>query len=380
MTLSDSTRSILRLTPFGEAHVTRLATSIVAACDRHGYSLAGNLMVGMDVNGPIVTCGDADLIPHPGAPQAVARLVGQPGVRAAFMTGWDLETMRYFRDQRLGVPVGIVCESGLTFEQQGQVIHLYPYDVQENLDFLCQLFDLAAEDELKLGFQGNASSGQGSVHVEADRNGNVLSHPLVAGRRPTPTQLLDAITPESGARLEGGRIVFENRPSNLHGLLHALLRLHPLLGLRVRRQAGEISLEIDPEDRPGFDLDRLREFADRVRARTGREVNVFEDFGIDCLSPKVKAGNYSKEAGIRAYGRQAFGSDEFLVALIGDKASDLPRGRDRVLMFALQGSEAEALAQPQADLVALYPHDIRDFALALAEARRIAGADDSKAA
>ena len=92
---------------------------------------------------------------------------------------------------------------------------------------------------------------------------------------------------------------------------------------------------------------------------------MYEDFGVDLIAPAVEAGNYSKDAGLRAFGREAFGHDNFLSIIIGDKRSDIPKTLTRTMMAAMMIARDE-------NIPSFNPIDVRDFAVAVAEAHRIA--------
>ena len=105
--------------------------------------------------------------------------------------------------------------------------------------------------------------------------------------------------------------------------------------------------------------------------RSGRKALVYEDFGVDLIASAVTEGNYSKDAGLREFGREAFGHDDFLSIIIGDKRSDIPKSLAKTLMAAQKGTSAKQIAKDE-NIPAFNPLDVRDFAVAVAEAHRIA--------
>jgi hypothetical protein len=373
VTLSQEVKDIAKSIPLEEEHIVNLTEQILELSEKNRLNVGGNIVAGLDVNGPIVSCDDSDLHPFKGAIEAINHLMSQTGVEVTLMTGWDLTTMGFFRQDRLKLPIGIVGEYGMAYELKGNTRHLYPYDESEATTFVSNVFTAAAEEELKVAFQGNVSPGAGAIYIEGDVNGNLLNHALVKGRRPTTQQLFEAITAESKADLEGEKIVFENKPENMKGFYSALFRKHPLISVRVKKEeGGKLSFVIDDKDKEGFTFEDLKKFGERAKELTGRKVLVYEDFGVDFMSPKAE-GKYSKDTGLREYAKEAFDSSDFMCAIIGDKKSDVPINTDGVIMFALKGADAENIVKGMDDLPSLYPNDVRDFALALAEAHRIAG-------
>ncbi len=379
--LSNEVKKIADAIPISHEYLADLTQQILDICTQRKLKIGGNLVTGLDVNGPIVSCSDSDLIPFKGAIEAIDHMMHQHGIEVTLMTGWDLTTMGFFRKDRLRLPIGIVGEYGMAYELNGKTRHLYPYDETEATSFVSSVLAAAATDRLKVAFQGNVSPGAGAVYFEGDRNGNLLNHCLVKGRRPSIGQIYDAIKVESQARLEGDRIIFANKPENMKGFYSALFRKHPLISVRVMPEQGDmLSIAIDENDKPGFTFEDLKKFGEKAKAITGRDILVYEDFGVDFMSPKVKDGNYSKDSGLRAYGREAFGNDNFLAVIIGDKKSDIPKKTENTLMFALQGSDAEPVVRGMPHLASVFPKDVRDFALAVSEAHRIAGGKKARIA
>jgi hypothetical protein len=374
ISLSPEVRKIAASIPLSEDHLLNLIGNVLQTAKERNLNLAGKIVAGLDVNGPIVSCDNSDLIPFKGSQDCIRHLMNQPGVQVTLMTGWDLTTMGFFRETRLQLPIGIVGEYGMAYELNGKTRHLYPYDAAEANLLVSGVFAAVAPENLKVAFQGNVSPGAGAIYIEGDTNGNLQNHALVKGRRPTIQQLFDAIIAGgSQARLEGDKVVFTNQPENMKGFYQALFRKHPLISVRVKVESGDtLSLVIDEADKPGFTFADLQAWGPKAAQTTGRDVLTYEDFGVDLMSPKVKTGNYSKDSGLREFAQEAFGAPDFLCAIIGDKKSDVPKNHSGAIMFALKGSDAEPIVKGMPDLPSVFPTDVRDFALAVAEAHRIA--------
>jgi len=351
----------------------QLIADILAVGEKHDRNLAGQIVCGLDVNGPIVDCDDSELTPYPGAADAISYLIAQDGIEVTLCTGWDLNSMEFFKEHRLMVDnLGTVGEYGMVFERGGKFNYLYPYNEQEAFTFVRDVLASAAEVGVKVALQGNFSTGAGATYIEGDVNGNVLEHPLVKGRRPSMEQLCQAMTENgSQAELACGRIVFGDSVENMRGVYQALVKKHPLISVRVERAGGKFSIWIDDKDAPGFDFDKLKSVVPAFEKNSGRKALVYEDFGVDLIAPAVEKGNYSKDAGLRAFGRDAFGNDDFLSIIIGDKRSDIPKTLTRTLMAAQKGAQAEQIANDEG-IPSFNPIDVRDFSVALAEAHRIA--------
>jgi len=373
--LSASAEKLAEQLSLDKAQLVGLIGDILEVTREHGLDLAGNIVCGLDVNGPVVDCDDSELTPYPGAAEAISYLIGVEGIEVSLCTGWDLKSMEFFKENRLKVAgLGTVGEYGMVYERKGNYRYLYPYNEEEALRFVRDVLLAAAENGVKVAFQGNYSTGAGAIYIEGDENGNLLQHPLVKGRRPTLETLAAACTPESDVEFDpaAGRIRFSSDVENMRGLYKALVKTHPLISVRVEQVGPEqLAIWIDDKDKEGFDFEALKKVVPDFEKRSGRKALVYEDFGVDLISPAVEQGNYSKDAGLREFGREAFGNDEFLSIIIGDKRSDIPKTLTRTLMAAQKGTDAERIANEE-KLPAFNPVDVRDFAVAVAEAHRIA--------
>jgi len=372
--LSEKVKELADCVPLENAYLTSLIENILKKTDEMNYNIGGNIVVGLDVNGPIVACGDNNLMPFNCATECINHLINTSGIEVSLMTGWDLSTMDFFRKNKLNLPaIGIVGEYGMVYERKGNFRYLYPYREEERLNFMYSILKVASEMDVKVAFQGNYSPGSGAICVEADEHGELLAHPLVKGRRPSIQQIYNAAKEKSNVELieKEEKILFENNPENLKGLAEALFKVHPLISVRVKKEEDDkLSLRIDPKDNPDFDLEKVREFAKAAENETGRKSLVYEDHGVDLISKEAEEGNYSKDAGLREFGKEAFGDVPFILAIIGDKDSDIPQTLDNALFFPQKDSDAEPIAKEK-NVPSVSVIDVRDFALALAEAHRI---------
>lgn len=372
--LSEKAKELAKLAELDEPYLVGLIEKMLKKADELSYGLGGNIVVGLDVNGPIVACGDVNLIPFKAATECIDNLMNTDGIEVTLMTGWDISTMDFFKRNKLNLPeIGIVGEYGMVYERGGNFRYLYPYREEERLEFLYGILKVAAEMDVKVAFQGNYSPGSGAIYAEGDENGELLSHALVKGRRPTIQQLYEVAAEKSNVELVENqeKIVFENRPENLKGLAEALFKTHPLISVRVKKQDGDkLSIRIDPKDKPGFDFEDVKEFAKIAGEQIGRNALPYEDHGIDFISKEAEEGNYSKDAGLREYGKDAFENKPFISAIVGDKGSDIPKTIGDTIMFPMKDTDAERIAAEK-DIPFVPVVDVRDFALALAEAHGI---------
>ncbi len=370
--ISEKAGELANCIPLEEAYLAGFIENILKKSDELNYNISGNIVVGLDVNGPIVACDDNNLNPFNCATECIKYMMSTPGIEVTLMTGWDLSTMDFFKRNKLHIPeIGIVGEYGMVYERHGNFRYLYPYREEERLEFMSAILKTAAPQNLKVAFQGNYSPGAGAICVEADVNGDLLQHPLVKGRRPSIRQIYDAAIKKSNIEIVDEKIVFENKPDNLKGLSEALYKIYPLISVRVKNVEGnKLSIHIDPKDQPDFNYESLKEFAKIAGEETQRKYIAYEDHGVDFISKEAEDGNFSKDAGLREYGREAFGNNDFISVIIGDKSSDVPRTLDNTLFFPLTGSDAEPIAREK-NVPSLGAIDVRDFALALSEAHRI---------
>lgn len=370
--LSTQVKALAKQVPLQEDYLVELTGAMLQKADELGYDLGGDIVVGIDVNGPIVACGDNNLEPFQGAVPCMEHMMNTPGMDVTLMTGWDLSTMTFFTHNKLNLPkMGIVGEYGMVFERAGEVTYIYPYKEEERLHFIHSAFTLAADLDVKIAFQGNYSPGAGALCVEADEHGDLLQHPLVKGRRPSIEQLFDVVKKKTDAVLNNSKIYFENRKENLKGFAEAFFKVHPLISVRLANEVdGRLSMWIDPKDKSDFSYEKIKEFAVIAEKVVGRKSIAYEDHGVDFFSKEVEEGKYSKDGGLREFGRSAFKHDNFISAVVGDKRTDVPCSTVKTIMFPQKDSEAEEIAK-KTNIPHVPVIDIRDCALALSEAHRI---------
>jgi 6-phosphofructokinase 1 len=376
-TVSKETRQLAKKTSIPLARVMKTGQAILDVCAMHGVDLSKNIAVGIDVNGPMVAVDNNDLVPMPFTRDCLEYLMRDAAIKPAVMTGWDMSSMAYFCDQLLKIPsVGAVCEYGMLFKNGDKIVNLYPSNEKEALDFLSVAIDLCAADGLKFAVQGNYSTAVGPLVVEADGNGNLLSHPLVKGRIPKMDDVYAVIKKDTACEWVDGRVYFENKPENLRGIYQAFARKYPLISARYRREpqrgANWVSCVLDSVDKPGFGVTELRRLGEQLKARTGRRVMVYEDFGVDSFTRQADEGNYFKQSGLHAFGKDVFGDDDFVEIIVGDKPNDAPKVFQQTLFCSLAGSEASEYAKEK-KIVYCDVGDMRDFALALRDIRRQMG-------
>ena len=370
ITLSPRGKALAAACGLNEVDILTTADTLSAAAAANNIDLSGAVVIGLDVNGPIVAVDNNDLMPLPRAKDCIDLLMACNGVSVALMTGWDLSSMTFFREERLALSrLGIVGEYGMVYKKGEKVTFIYPYSDAEALGFLQTAIDIAAADGLKFAIQGNYSSGVGPVIVEADHNGHLFDHPLVKGRTPTIEKLYAEAKASTKCDLKEGKVIFENKVENLKGIFEALARKHPLTSVRFRRVAGDtVSFEMDPQDKPGFTFADLQKLGEVFTQRTGRRCMVYEDFGIDCFAKAVDEGDYYKQAGLHAYGKDVLGTEKFVKIIVGDKANDAPKVFEGTLFCPMRGTQAEAYAAEK-KIPSASVGDARDFAIALAAIR-----------
>ncbi len=370
LALDARARAIAKDCGLDPAAVLTTAQGILDAATANFLDMAGDIVIGLDVNGPIVAVDNNDLMPMPHAKECVEYLMSLPNITVALMTGWDLSSMTFFREERLALSgLGIVGEYGMVYKNGDDVTFIYPYNEKEALGFLQTAIDIAADAGIKFAIQGNYSSGVGPVIVEADHNGHLFEHPLVKGRIPTIEKLYKETASESECEFKDSKVYFRNTVKNLKGVFTALARKHPLISVRFKRVEGNlVSFEMDSKDKPGFAFADLEKLGDALKARTGRRCMVYEDFGIDCFAKAVDDGDYYKQSGLNAYGIDVLRGKPFVKIIVGDKANDAPKVFEGTLFCPQTGTQAEKYAAEN-KIPSASVGDVRDFALALGAIR-----------
>ncbi|MCD6230119.1 MAG: hypothetical protein J7K00_04985 [Candidatus Diapherotrites archaeon] len=321
-----------------DRYVLDKAKETVRIAEKKGLDLKLPMMVGYDINGPMTLTSDSFLFPLAHVQRGVLALQHEK-VRKSILSAWDYYTIKHFRDIHLGIPgMDIVAESGAMYELDGEFEFVCPIDFEKMLEMKQRVYLDAAEQGLKLAWQGNLSSRIACVYVEADgkNRGDLLNHFFVEKNSATTKMLFDAVKQNKSFGFENNRILFEPSPENVAIMDNVLTKKYPLNSVRLETVNGKIALWRDSSDRQDFCMEDLAEFSKQhVSKNWTAQLN--DDFCFDIsynCGPKV-----SKEIAAQEMAEKVFGSKEFILTNTGDKKGDIFYDRNTIF-FPQCGTEA----------------------------------------
>jgi hypothetical protein len=329
--------------------------------NRKGFSKSP-VLAGFDINGPLVSTKDASMTPYEGVREALELLTSFDSVHVCIITGWDLNTAKYFVDEKLKLDgISIVAEKGMIYLLNGKIYHLYQNSAKEIIEFAEALFEVAQNRELQITIQPNESSGCQCVYFEGFKRGNVKNHPLNLERLVSLETLVKT--------LKKNNIKYEDKGDTVqvHGTpfdLYELLRHHlPLFPLRLIKQTRKIqnawTLKVDPEDNEQFGWEPLLDVGQELSTKTRRKPDANRDFCIDFSTALAEKEGFSKNKAVQLLGKEKFGGD-FLLCNVGDRPDDRVEGKN-TLFFPQEGSTAVEVK----DNIAFPVIDGREYALVI---------------
>jgi hypothetical protein len=302
------------------------------------------VLEGYDMNGPLTRTDDSDLPVHDSVAETFEELdVGENNF-AALVSGHPIENLRYFRDKQLQQPeLGMVGELGSVIVNGGTEMVHPEEDPLELHSIYRNLYQKAAEQEVKLLPQNNVSNVVGCVRVEGEgvpgdeRSGLYRREDV---KNQSTEDIAQALEPHRGFNYNGEKITFEDNLRNAVVLTDTLREEFDYPGLRFEQNGdGEIAFYRDEQDREDYTLEDAHEFiAEEVPEDYEYLVN--DDWGVDFLT----SDEASKENGARALADKYFGDDNYVITHVGDKESDIMTSYDTFIL-PQEGTEAHQYAK-----------------------------------
>lgn len=332
-----------------------------------------SVLVGYDMNGPLTDRDSSRLQPNEQVATAVRTVpLERDDVLGAMISGYDIDTLQYFRDQRLELEdrMEVVGELGSVYTADGDVHQVHPgADEDDLIELKQELYEAAADEGRKLLEQGNFSTVVGCTRVEGegrpnDPRGETYLH-VDADPAETTADLWETLKDVDGFRYdhEKDMITYESDHDTTKALSAALRHDHTFLGVRFEElEDGRIGLQRDRTD-ADIDLEDAHAFIeDSLPAGWRTEPN--PDWGVDYVSTDVSP---SKERGANSLAQQYFDSDadEYLIAHVGDKEGDVMDG-DNTLFFPQEGTPAHRYCEEN-DIEHVPVRDAWDYSLIMAD-------------
>ena len=306
-----------------------------------GINFSLPTLVGFDAQGPQVRIIDANFTPLVNVQKAILAIHPSPRVYRVIISGWDLTTLRFFRDTRLGIRnMGLIGEMGSVFEADGRIIRVNPITEKKHYEMKKRIFTASAEAGLKIAIQGNLSNRVADIYFEGDGpdRGDLKNYFLVKGTDVQIQDLYELIRKRAGFGLTEQGIVFEPTLGNIQEIDWVLGRAKPLTSVRLFRQGEKICLTRDNEDKSDFTLEKMKRFARQI-VPDDWEVDPNPDFCVDLIY-RGDGIVTSKECTANIFANRIFATGDFVITNVGDKKGDVLIGQNTI-SFTLMGTAAD---------------------------------------
>lgn len=331
-------------TPF---YIDKKVKETCELMEQKGLNADSLVLIGYDVQGPMVRLVDTSFCPWVFVQKALLSIYPQKEVAKSIISGWDLTSLRNFKDTKLGgMDFSIIGELGCVFEDEKKIYEINPIDSEKFYEMEKKLLEETAEAGLKINVQGNNSKRVNCFYFEGDEKGrgDVRSHFLVKGKEIQTPDLYNSIisSPFENAKKEfsydGSKIIFEPSLENIKVVDYILRNVHTLQSVRLSKEGNKISMKRDNKDRHDFELKDMEVFAREVISSEW-EVDPNADFCVDVIY-KADGFTPNKEAAANILGERKFGTKDFFVANTGDKKGDAVKGKN-AMFFPQIGTPAE---------------------------------------
>lgn len=333
------------LTPF---YIEKKVAETRGLMEQKGLVLPSDTLIGYDVQGPMTKPIGMDFYPWINVRNATNSFYKNPNIVKTIISGWDLTTLRNYRDTKLGgAPMSIIGELGCIYEDGEKIYEINPIDRTKVYEMLNKLFIESAEAGLKLGIQGNESSRYHTVYFEAERpnRGDLTNHFLVKGKDIQTLDVYHSIlcSPFENAKkefeYEENKIIFEPSFEATKILDYVLRHVHTLQSVRFSKESGsKISIKKDKKDMDDFELKDMEVFA-KGAISSEWEIDPNADFCVDIIY-KEDGFKPSKESAANVLAKRKFDREDFIISHTGDKKADVFLQKN-TLFFPLYGTSAE---------------------------------------
>ena len=326
------------LTPF---YIDKKIEDTKELAEEKDLNFSSPILIGYDVQGPMVRLVDTNFYPWVNVQKAVSAIPNYKGISKTIISGWDLKSIKDYRDKRLGRPdINLIGELGAVVEYDGKFYDVEPTP-DENIFYGMEqkLFEESAESDLKLAIQGNFSKRVNCFYFEGDERdrGDVRNHFLVKGKNITTKDIYEVAKSLSNEfEYDGKYILFESTLENVKTVDNILRYVHTLQSMRFSKKGDKIKIFRDNKDNRKFTLKEMEEFAKEVIPKDW-EIDPNQDYCIDVLY-KEDGKKPTKEGAANVLAKMKFDED-YVITNTGDKKGDILY-RDNSLFFPQYGTSA----------------------------------------
>jgi len=321
-----------------EDYIIEKAREVLQIAGQKGLDLSLPILAGYDMNGPMTATFDASLVPLLHVQKGILSL-HHSKIYKSILSAWDYTTIKNFRDKHISASdMGIVAELGAMYEHDGKIEFVNPIGIDKLHEMKRNVYMKAAEQGVKIAWQGNASDRVACLYMEADeeKRGNLLYHHFVEQNNTDTKKIFDSIQDKNGFFFECGKISFEPSPENIKSIDHVLTRIHTLNSMRLGIKDGKILMWRDTSDNKSFTLEDMKKFAKETLPKEWK-ADMNKDFCFDIIYEDGQ--EMSKESTARLMAEKIFGSKDFILTNIGDKKTDILLGKNTIF-FPQYGTEA----------------------------------------
>lgn len=320
-------------------YIRRKVDLVLEIADSKGIDFRDPVIIGYDMNHPLTPTWDTLLYPLVNVQRGILSVHGAKSY-PVIISGWDLSSLRHFRDKRLGIKhIGLVGELGAVFEQDGRVYELLPASEEKYFELMTSIFVNSAEAGLKIAKQGNLSRRVACVYFEADGDsrGNLNKH-FFRENNTTITDIYVAIKDKQHFEFDGEKISFEPSLEAIRAIDDVLTKIYTLQSVRLSKDGSKISMCIDAQDKKEFLLEDMNGFVkDIVPKGWGLDCN--NDFCVD-IKYTGDGVELNKENTANVFAERKFKSKNYSITNTGDKKGDVLTGKNTIF-FPTYGTQAQ---------------------------------------
>lgn len=304
-----------------------------------------NMFVVFDKDGPLEDPSVSTAETWNNVEEVVGTLEPHPGLEFAVVSGWDVDTLRRRRDNYLNDSFHLSGSMGTVVDINGKKDQVHDIGKDDIYSTFQNVYDAAADENLKIHPQGNSSNIVGSIKMEAESPERADVGAIAD--EVSASEIYSAIkNREPGAEFfyteaDRPKVVFENNEENSKILTEVLTEDFVYPGLRFEREDNDkISVYRDPVDREDVHRDRIYQVLQEA-APSNFQVKPYDDWGADLIREVDEFTG--KPQGVATLGEEVFGSEEYSTVIIGDSTTDMavPLENPDSYFVAIEGSEAE---------------------------------------
>lgn len=299
------------------------------------------ILVGFDINGPLVSTKDATMTPFAGAPEAIRFLSLFPKTKLCLVTGWDYSTAFSFASMSLGMPdMAIISEKGMVYSTGKEIIHLYPNSDKEISKLASSVLGVAQRHGLQVAVQGNVSSGCQCVYIEGFNRAKLSQHPLLRNVTVDSISLKNALNRRRIEFSNNGDIFqIQASAKELYNMLRFELPLFPIRFIKNSSLTKwNYSIKADSQDIAEFSWQDFKSTINEICINSDRNQDLNKDYSADMSTKLAVSGGFSKDMAIKELGKIFFGNN-CLITNVGDKVDD-KIGGENTLFFPQLNTDA----------------------------------------